>query len=247
MHAIVEPRITLIPYIIHHIALSLHGASLLLLFHYSNSPYNEQKDNLSETTQSLLVFSYLLRTFRQLRTPTMRIGYNNYRKTLTAAARSICPTAPPGFGAPPPGLAAVDTGGLPPAGLATGGFGGAPGFAATGGGFGLFATGGGGLPPTELEGLELGGVLSDEPLLAPGAFFHGVADPLDGAIPGKTDTGLADESAVTDLIGALATEVGAGVGFGAMGVVVGAEGGGRRFGGGGGATAALGLRGTISR
>jgi hypothetical protein len=177
----------------------------------------------------------------------MSVEYNNFRKTPTAAARSICPTAPPGFGAPPPGLAAVDTGGLPPAGLATGGFKGALGFAATRGGFGLFATGGGGLPPTELEGLELGGVLSDEPLFVPGAFFHGVADPLDGAIPGKTDTGLADEFAATDLIGTLATEVGAAVGFGAMEAAAGVEGGGRRFGGGGGATAALGLRGTSSR
>jgi hypothetical protein len=244
----------LIPYIIHHIALSLHGP-LWLLFHYSNKSFQSAeiapKNNLSEDTPSLLVLSYLLRTSRQLwRATSKGVNYNNYRKLLTAAARSICPTAcpPAGFGAAPPGLAAVGMGGLPPAGLATGGFGGMPGFAAIGGGFGLFATGGGGLPPpTELEGLELGGVLSDEPLVAPGAFFHGVADPLDGAIPGKTDTGLADESAATDLIGTLATEVGAGVGFGAVGVPADVVGGGRRFGGGGGATAALGFGGTSSR
>ena len=53
----------------------------------------------------------------------------------------------------------------------------------------------------ELEGLEFAGVLSDEPLVAPGAFFHGVADPLADAIPGKTDTGFAEESATTDLTG----------------------------------------------
>ena len=92
----------------------------------------------------------------------------------------------------------------------------------------MFATGGGGLPAIELEGLELGGVLSDEPLVTPGAFFHGIADPLDGAIPGKTDTGLADESAATDLIDTLAAEDG-------VSVVATVEGGGRRFGGGGGA------------
>lgn len=132
-----------------------------------------------------------------------------------AAARSICPIA-----WLPSGLAGAD--GLGAAGLPTGGLGGAPGFAATGGGFGLFATGGGGPRAIELEGLELAGVLSVEPLVALGAFFHGVADPLDGAIPGKTDTGFADESAATDLIGTLATAVGAGGAGGAAG----AEGGG---------------------
>jgi len=99
----------------------------------------------------------------------------------------------------------------------------------------------------ELEGLELAGVVSDEPLVAPGAFFHGVADPLDGAIPGKTDTGFADESAATGLIGTLAAEVGAGVDFSGVGAAASIEGGGRRFGGGGGAAAALGLGGTSSR
>jgi hypothetical protein len=98
----------------------------------------------------------------------------------------------------------------------------------------------------ELEGLELAGVLSDEPLVAPGAFFHGVDDPFDGAIPGKTDTGLADESAATDLIGMLAAE-GAGVGLTVVEVVAAVDGGGRRFGGGGGAAAGLGLGGTSSR
>lgn len=123
------------------------------------------------------------------------------------------------------------------------------GFTATGGGFGLFAatTGGGGLVAKELEGLELAVVLSYELLVAPGAFFHGVADPLDGPIPGKTDTGFADESAATNLIGTLAVEFGAGVDFSGVGAAAGIEGGGRRFGGGGGAAAALGLGGTSSR
>lgn len=130
-----------------------------------------------------------------------------------------------------------------PPGFAPGGLGGAPGFAATGG-FGLVATGGGGLPPIELEGLELGGVLCDEPPLeAPGIFFQGVADPLAADIPGNTDTGFADESADTALIGTLAI---AGADFGAGGAA-GVVGGGRRFGGGGGAGAALGFGGTSSK
>lgn len=153
-----------------------------------------------------------------------------------AAARSICPTD-----CPPPVLVVVGMG-LLVAGLPTGGFGGALGFAATGGGgFGLFATGGGGLLAIELDGLEPTGVLSDEPLVGPGAFFHGVADPLDGAMPGKTDTGFADESATTDLICNLATVVGTVEGVAEV------EGGARRLGGGGGAPVALGFGGTSSR
>jgi hypothetical protein len=108
------------------------------------------------------------------------------------------------------GLGAVGIGGLPPTGLAAGGFGGAPGFAATGGGFSLFAIGGG-LAARELAGLELAGVLPGEAFDVSNDFFHGVAEPLDGAIPGKTDTGLADESATTGL-----TTAGAGIGLGAV-------------------------------
>jgi hypothetical protein len=109
----------------------------------------------------------------------------------------------------------------------------------------LVATGGGGLPAKELGGLEPTGVLSDESLAEPGGFFHGVADPLDDAIPGKTDTGFADASATTDLIDILAAVVGAKDGLEVAGAI---EGGGRRFGGGGGgARAALGFGGTSSR
>lgn len=127
---------------------------------------------------------------------------------LTAAARSICPTTIAGcpillglLEGTGVGLAAAGTGGLAGAGLfPTGGFGEA-GFAATGGGLGLEATGGGTLP--------LAGV-SD--------FFQGVVDPLAAAIPGNTDTGLANASAAS--VGA------AGVGTG------------RVLGGGGGAAGA---------
>jgi len=124
---------------------------------------------------------------------------------------------------------------------------GPPGLAANGGaGFGLAATGGGGLPANELAGLELAGeppVLS----LAVGAFFHGVAEPFDPPIPGKTATGFAPESANIDF-----ARIG---GFGVDEAVdaVGAGGawrfaGGGGGGGGGGATAAaFGFRGTNSR
>lgn len=173
----------------------------------------------------------------------MNLNCERYSEGLTAAARSICPGAA-GFGVTPPGRAVVGIDGFPPT---AGGFGGAPGFAPTGGGFGLAATGGGGLLARELEGLEVAGVLSDEPLGAPGVFFHGVADPFDGAIPGKTETGLADESAAIGLIGALAA-VGAGVGLSNIAGAAGVEEGGRRLGGGGGGAAAgLGLGGTSSR
>jgi hypothetical protein len=143
--------------------------------------------------------------------------------SLTAAAKSICPGAE-GFGPPPLlafGLAEVGTEGFP------GGFG-ATGFAAKGGaGFGLTATGGGGLPPIELAGLEFAGVVSVDSCEATENFFHGVAEPLEGAIPGNTETGLAAESAATEPTGTLGI--------------------GRRFGGGGGAEVALGLGGTSSR
>jgi hypothetical protein len=87
------------------------------------------------------------------------------------------------------GLVALGTGGLP------GNFG-AVGLEATGGGgAGFFPTGGGGgLAPAVLDGREFIGV---GPAEATGAFFHG-ADPLDGTIPGNTDTGFAEASAVRD-------------------------------------------------
>lgn len=77
----------------------------------------------------------------------------------------------------------------------------APGFEATGGGatFGFVATGGGGFAPSELEGREFAGVASSEPFAEPAGFFQGVAEPFEGVRPGKTATGLADASAVTDL------------------------------------------------
>ena len=165
---------------------------------------------------------------------------------LTAAARSICPPTAAGFATPPglaggfatPGRGAVGIGGFPPA---TGGLG-APGLLAKGGGvgLGLFATGGGGgLPARELPGREAAGVLALEPFaVVAGDFFHGVADPFDGAIPGNTATGFAEASAVTGL----ATIFGAAGAPGGRG----AAGGG---GGGGGAAAglALGLGGTSSK
>lgn len=166
---------------------------------------------------------------------------------LTAAARSIWPAgAALGFAAPP-GLGAVGGGGLPPPGLGAGGFGDTPGFAASGGGFGLFAMGGGPLAPMELPGLELTGVVSVElPVDPPSGFFHGAANPLEGAIPGKTATGLADAFAAMDVLDALT--IGTAAGLGAVGAGAGAGAGmGRRPGGGGGAAGAFGLGGTNSR
>jgi len=91
------------------------------------------------------------------------------------------------------------------------------GFAATtGAGLGLFATGGGGFAARELPGRELAG----ESLDAVGVFFHGVADPFAGAMPGNADTGLADASAITG-----------------AGLVTAFAGTGRRAGGGGAAAA----------
>ena len=102
---------------------------------------------------------------------------------------------------------------------------------------------------SELVGRELVGVVSREDPLVPveAVFFQGAADPLEGIIPGKTATGLADGSAVTGLgnvrgvawVAEAVEEIGA----------AGAAGGTRRpaGGGGGGAGAALGLGGTSSR
>lgn len=163
---------------------------------------------------------------------------DNAKIELTAAARSICPGAAPGGLTPPPGrggpavetgLGAVGTGGLP-------GFG----FAATGGGAGLgFVATAGGLGANELPGRELAGVLSADASVAAAVFFHGVADPFAGIIPGKTDTGLAWTSAAKDFTGV-------GDGF----VVAPDEGGvgcGRRAGGGGGGGVAALFGGTSSR
>ena len=144
---------------------------------------------------------------------------------LTAAARSTCPTAVAGFDTAlgreveaAGGRGAVGMGGFADPFAETLGFTGIT------GGFGLAATGGGGLDPKAELGRELAGVVS-----AVEGFFHGVADPLEGCIPGNTDTGLDDASATTGM-----TDI--------FGVAVGA---GRDLGGGGGAEIALG--GTSSR
>jgi hypothetical protein len=176
------------------------------------------------------------------------------KKNLTAAARSNWPGAEllglvaPGRGAVGAGggLVAVGTGGLP-------GNLGAVGLEATGGGgAGFFPTGGaggGGLAPAVLDGREFIGVA---PVEATGAFFHGAAVPLDGAIPGNTDTGFAEAFAMRDCTLILACCVGAAAGFGAtIGAAAGAGGaeggaGGRRATG-GGAGAAFGFGGTSSR
>lgn len=99
----------------------------------------------------------------------------------------------------------------------------------------MLATGGGGLA-TSGGALGLPAVAVPPEVEAAG-FFHGVAEPLFGPIPGNTDTGFADESAATDWTGAFATGATAGV----------VDGGRRRFGGGGGAATAFGLGGTSSR
>ena len=172
-------------------------------------------------------------------------------KDLTAAARSIWPGAEPlGLTAPGRdadgagvGLVAVGTGGLP------GSFG-APGLEATGGGgAGFFPTGGGGggFAPTALDGLEAAGVV---PADASSVLFHGAAVPLDGTIPGNTDTGFAEASAVRDCTGILGCCCVCGaVGFGATAWAAGRAGGRREAGGGagGGAGAAFGFGGTSSR
>jgi len=147
--------------------------------------------------------------------------------------------------AAPPGLGAVGGGALPPPGFGAGGLGARPGFAPTGGGLGLLATGGGGFEPIELAGREFTGVASEE--LPPVAgFFHGVFDPLAGAMPGNTDTGFADACAGTDLKDGGAAAAGLGAAGAGAGAGVGA-GIGRRFGGGGGAAGAFGLGGTGSK
>lgn len=112
-------------------------------------------------------------------------------------------------------------GGLPAA------FGAGAGLAATGG-FGLVAIGGpGGLISVELEGREAG---AEEVADAVGVFFHGVAEPFEGPMPGKIAIGLLETSADTELA----------IGFGAACGV-------GRFGGGGGVGTGAALGGTSSR
>ena len=89
------------------------------------------------------------------------------------------------------GLDAVGTGGFP-------GILGAVGLVATGGGgagfFPIGGAGGAGFAPAVLDGRELAGVV---PVDAAGVFFHG-ATPLEGPMPGNTDTGFAEASAARD-------------------------------------------------
>jgi len=142
------------------------------------------------------------------------------------------------------GLVAVGTGGRP------GGFGGAGLEATGGGGAGFFPTGGaggGGFAPTALVGLEVAGVVPADTF---SVFFQGAAVPLGGAIPGNTDTGFAEASAVRDCTGILGCCCTCGaVGFGATAGAAGGARGRRGAGGGagGGAGAAFGFGGTSSR
>lgn len=77
----------------------------------------------------------------------------------------------------------------------------------------------------ELEGLEL-----PEESSVDGVFFHGVAEPFAGTIPGKTETGFADTLAVSDWTGILAAACA-----------------GARFRGGGGGAAGLAFGGASSK
>lgn len=128
------------------------------------------------------------------------------------ADRSIGPACPPagltdpmaGLAPPTGGLGAEGTGGLFPT------------FGASPGGFGV------------------GLLTAAEALDSAAGFFHGVALPFDGPIPGNTETGFALTSAATDLatIGAAGLLAAEGVGTG------------RRAGGGGAGAA---FAGTSSR
>jgi hypothetical protein len=158
---------------------------------------------------------------------------------LTAAAKSSCP-ATPGLAAPPDREAAT-----PPGLGATGGAGGFAGsfgalplcLAAIAGatGLGLVVIGGGGLLAARFVGRGCAGTSSDGLV----GFFHGVVDPLEDPMPGKTETGFAVASAVRDWAVTLGVAAGVGVDL--------ETGGGRRCGGGGGAGEDLGLGGASSR
>jgi len=129
------------------------------------------------------------------------------------------------------------------------------GFAPTTGGFGFgFGAGAGGFPPATVElGLDDAAELSEPSSVEICcALFHGAALPFDAAMPGNTETGFAEASAVTDCtaMGVLgfgaATEAGAGAAAVAAGA--GGPGGARRIAGvGAGAGAGLGFGGTSSR
>ena len=67
-----------------------------------------------------------------------------------------------------------------------------------------FVATGGGLLANEEFGRELFAELSAESCWV-WVFFHGVTEPLEGPIPGKTDTGFAFESATSDLTGGALT------------------------------------------
>lgn len=107
---------------------------------------------------------------------------------------------------------------------------------------GLGASGGPGFSLGAIDGLPAaddGRDVSEPPVFAfEGVidFFQGVAEPFEGAIPGKTGTGLADASAVPEV--GLADDI--------EGVGLWAAGNGRRPAG-GGAAATLGFGGTSSR
>ena len=130
-------------------------------------------------------------------------------RQLTAAAKSICPTAATGF-TPPLERREADPAALGRGAVGIGGFAGIlgpPGFAASAGpGLGLAATGGGALEfPAADDGLEASElVFAFEEVVG---FFQGVTEPFEGAIPGNTDTGLADASAVTEVGLAMDVEV----------------------------------------
>jgi len=155
---------------------------------------------------------------------------------LTAAARSSCPGAA-GLAAPPDRVGATGLAVVGGAGGFGGSFGAPLGLDDNAGamGLGLVVTGGGGLLAAEFEEVELAGVSLD----VLGVFLHGVADPSEGPIPGKTETGFADALAVKDCTGTFGAAGGEGTGLDV--------GGGRRLGGGGGVGVGLGFGGTSSR
>jgi len=166
----------------------------------------------------------------------------------SAAARSICPTPPPTLAPPAAGrggalgvtlpLSRPGTAALPP------GAGGAfdtTGLAATLGGFGFGARAGGVALP---EPAAAGDCRPEGDVVGAAAFFQGVADPFPLAIPGKTETGRAFTSAVTDVTDTMDLTAGLEI---AETVDAGVPGGGRRAVVGGDRGAGLGFGGTSSR